>query len=262
MRRSRRIDVSIVVLAVVLAFLGAGIAQMMREWDDAQRGLLMYEQARKDSYIDAGLIARSSRVRMRQSLVSALRLQTVLVMTRSSDTSAYVGSGVIVGDRKGRLQILTAKHVLAHPGPHYVLFARQEGRRASQVVRALNDDLALLTVDPIPGMTYAVSRFAKSELATGTPFVVMGHPGARSWVASAGLAERHVKHTLLFCPTCDRGDSGAGVFDKTGALRGIIVLKSTISAPAKRTGRTFTFTAFEAEPLSRVQPFLRAALHA
>lgn len=261
-RRLRRIDASIVVLAAVLAFLGAGIAQGLHAWGDAQRGLLIYERARKDAYIDAGLIARSSHVPLTQSLVSALRLQTVLVMTRSSESSAFVGSGVIVANRKGELQILTAKHVLAHPGAHFVLFGPREGRRAIRVIRALNDDLALLIVPPVPGMTYAVSHFAKNELATGTPFVVMGHPGARSWIASSGLAERHARQTLLFCPTCDRGDSGAGVFDKSGALRGIIVLKSRISAPAKRTGRTFTFTAFEAEPLSRVRPFVRTALRA
>lgn len=232
----------------------------MHQWDDAQRGLLMYEQAQKDAYIDAGLIARSSHVRIRRSLISALRLQTVLVMTQSSPTSAYVGAGVIVGNEHGKLQILTAKHVLAHEGPQYVLFSRKQGKRIAHIVRAARDDLAVVSVDPVPGLTYAISRFAKADLGTGMPFVVMGHPGAHSWVASGGLAEQHADRTLLFCPTCDRGDSGAGVFDVSGALRGIIVLKAHISAPSKRTGRTFTFTAFEAEPLSRLKPFLRRTL--
>lgn len=244
----------------MLAFIAVGIVQAMHEWGDAQRGLLIYEQAQKDRFIDAGLIARSSHVHVRSSLISALRLETVLVMTRTSPTSAYVGTGVIVGNRHGKLQILTAKHVLAHPGPHYVVFSRNRGERIARVVRAAADDLALVNVDPIPGLTFAVSRFAKAELGTGMPFVVMGHPGAHSWVASGGLAEQHEDRTLLFCPTCDRGDSGAGVFDVQGALRGIIVLKAHISAPSKRTGRTFTFTAFEAEPLSRLQPFVRQSL--
>jgi len=260
-RHVRRIDVSIVVMALVIAFLAIGMVQAMRQWDDAQRGLLIYEQARKDAYIDAGLIQRSSRVRVHPSLVTTLREQTVMVATRVGG-HAFVGAGVIIAAHNGRLEIVTARHVVDHAGDHVVFFTPHLGVRATKVVRARNDDLALLYVNAIPGVPYSVGRLAETELQTGTPFVVMGHPGLHAWLASTGLAEKHARQTLLFCPTCDRGDSGAGVFDRNGALRGIVVLKVRVNAPSKRTGRYFTFTAFEAETLAQVRGFMKKARHA
>lgn len=260
-RRVRRIDLSIVVLAIVIAFLTIGMVQAMRQWDDAQRGLLIYEQARKDAYIDAGLIQRSARVHVRPSLVAMLRAQTVMVATRVA-SHAFVGAGVIVGERNGRLEIVTARHVIDHPGDRIVYFTPHLGVKVTQIVRSKRDDLALLYAQEIPGITYAVGKLATSELQTGTPFVVMGHPGLHAWLASTGLAEKHARQTLLFCPTCDRGDSGAGVFDRNGALRGIVVLKVRVNAPSKRTGRYFTFVAFEAETLAQVRDFVKKARRA
>jgi len=259
--RIRRIDLSIVVLAIVIAFLAIGMVQATRQWDDAQRGLILYEQARKDAYIDAGLIQRSAHVRVHRSLVATLRLQTVMVATRVGG-HAFVGAGVIVGERNGKLQIVTARHVVDHDGTHVVYFTPHLCARVTRVVRSRHDDLALLYVAPLPGVSYSVGRFANGELQTGTPFVVMGHPGLHAWLASTGLAEKHRRQTLLFCPTCDRGDSGAGVFDRSGELLGIVVLKVRVNAPSKRTGRYFTFTAFEAETLAQVRDFVKKAKRA
>ncbi|MBV9272198.1 MAG: trypsin-like peptidase domain-containing protein [Candidatus Eremiobacteraeota bacterium] len=260
-RRVLGVDLSIVVLVVVVVFLAIGMVQAMHQWDDAQRGLLSYEQARKDAYIDAGLIQRSSRVRVHRSLVATLRSETVMVATRVGG-HAFVGAGVIVGVRNGQLQIVTARHVIEHDGEHIVYFTPHLGTRVKKVVLSHKDDLALLSVKAIDGVTYSVGRFAKSELQTGTPFVVMGHPGLHAWLASTGLAEKHQRQTLLFCPTCDRGDSGAGVFDRNGGLLGIVVLKVRVNAPSKRTGRYFTFTAFEAETLANVRNFVKSARRA
>jgi hypothetical protein len=87
----------------------------------------------------------------------------------------------------------------------------------------------------------------------------MGHPGAKNWTASPGVAEQHLRETLLFCPTCDRGDSGAGAFDKYGTLRGIVVTKAIMSAPSMKSWKYISLTAFEVERPEAIRAFLRTA---
>ncbi len=254
-----RVDFSLVVLLAVLSLLGEGIWQMARAFPDAGKGLILYAARQKDLFIDAGLIQESYRVRESSGLAERLREQTVIVAARTSQHSAYMGAGVIVRVRNSRIEILTAKHIVAHAGRKFVIFPDHTVRRAIRIVRDRRADLALVYVEPVPLTAYPTARVGNAALATGQQFVVMGHPGAKSWTASPGIAERHLYGTLLFCPTCDRGDSGAGAFDRAGVLRGIVVSKAIISAPSAKTGRYMTLTAFEIEQPVTIRAFLHGA---
>lgn len=258
--RLRRIDLSVVVLALVLVFCIAGIDELGRAYPNAGRGMLIFAQEQKDLFIDSGLVAESYHVSANPDLSRVLRDETVIVGTKSSERTGYLGSGVIVGERDGLLEIVTARHIIAHPGRRFVVFRDNTGRFAARVVADPERDLAVVFVRAQPGRVYNAARIARSSFTSGQRFVVMGHPGDRSWFASPGVAEKHLHTTLLFCPTCDRGDSGAGAFDATGLLRGIVVTKAFIVAPSSKDGSDFRLTAFQIEHPDAIRAVLRRAL--
>jgi len=260
LRAGFRLDLSLVVLLLVLIFCAAGIYQLMRDYPSAGRGMLIFAREQKDLFVDSGLIAESYRVRANRGLSNVLRSQTVIVGTRSSGDHGFVGAGVIVGKRNGMLAIVTAKHIIAHPGRHFVVFPGYAGRYVSRIITDPHHDLALVFVRPFGGTPYRVAPVAEGGFVSGQRFVVMGHPGELSWVASPGVAEKHLHTTLLFCPTCDRGDSGAGAFDGAGLLRGIVVTKAIIVAPSAKDGSDFRLTAFQIEQPDAVRALLRRAL--
>jgi hypothetical protein len=255
----RRIDLSLVVLLMVLVLFGGAIVEMARAYPDADRGLLIYAREQKDLFIDFGLVARSYRVRAPATLAQRLRAQTVIVATRTSPHVAYIGAGVIVAAHDGVLAILTAKHIVAHRGKHFVVFPNRAGRYSARVVASPDRDLAIVYVRAVPGMSYGIARLGTADFISGQTFVVMGHPGANAWLASPGVAEEHLRETLLFCPTCDRGDSGAGAFDSGGTLRGIVITKAIVSVPSATALRVSTLTAFGIERPEATRAFLRSA---
>lgn len=255
----RHIDFSAVVLVVVLVLFGGGVWQMAHAFPDAGRGLVIFAREQKDRFVDAGLINESYHVRSSTPLAQRLRAETTIVGTRLGEHTAYMGAGVIVRTTASTVEILTAKHIVAHHGRKFVIFPDHVVQRARRVIVSPDRDLALVFVDRVSLTQYSHVRLAPSSFGTGQRFVVMGHPGARSWTASPGIAERHIRYTLLFCPSCDRGDSGAGAFDVYGALRGIVVSKATMRAPSARTGRYMTLTAFEIEEPEAIRSFLRSA---
>lgn len=244
---------------MVLVLFGGAIVQMARAYPDAGRGLTIYAQEQKDLFIDAGLVAQSYRVRAPSSLSARLRAQTVIVATRTSPHVAYMGAGVIVAARNGELTILTAKHIVAHRGKHFVVFQNRVGRYIARILVSPTADLALVYVRSVPRLSYSIARLGDADFISGQTFVVMGHPGANAWLASPGVAEKHYRETLLFCPTCDRGDSGAGAFDDAGTLRGIVVSKAIVSTPSTTEWRVSTLTAFGIERPEAIRAFLRSA---
>jgi hypothetical protein len=254
-----RIDLSLIVLVVVLASLGAGIWQMAREFPDAGKGLIIYAREQKDLFVDAGLIQESYRVQSSSGLAERLRQRTVIVATRTSPHTAYMGAGVIMGAQRGRIQILTARHIIAHAGQKFVIFPDHTVRHALRIISARDRDLAVVYVAQVPATHYSAAQLARDTFVSGEQFIVMGHPGAKSWTASPGIAERHLYTTLLFCPTCGRGDSGAGAFDRYGTLRGIVVSKAILRAPAAKTGKYMEVMAFEIEQPKAIRAFLRTA---
>ncbi|HKU68733.1 MAG TPA: serine protease [Candidatus Baltobacteraceae bacterium] len=259
-RAGVRVDLSLVVLVLMLAFCIAGIGELVRAYPNASRGMLIFAREQKDLFVDSGLVAESQRVRANPNFAKLLRSETVIVGTRSSADMGYVGAGVIVGKHDGMLAIVTAKHVIEHPGRRFVVFPQFAGRFADRVVPDPQHDLAVVFVRPLAGVSYRVARIAPQSFISGQRFVVMGHPGTGSWVASPGVAEKHVRSTLLFCPTCDRGDSGAGAFDDAGLLRGIVVTKAIMIAPSAKDGSDFRLTAFQIEQPQAVRAVLRRAL--
>lgn len=244
---------------MMLIFCGIGIGQLARAYPDAGRGMLIFAREQKDLFIDSSLVAESYHVRANPNLARILRDETVIVGTRSPGNRGFLGAGVIVGEHDGLLTIVTAKHIISHPGKHFVIFRDFSGRFTARVVPDRHHDLAIVFVRPQPGKVYNAARIAPSSFTSGQRFIVMGHPGQYSWFASPGVAEKHLHTTLLFCPTCDRGDSGAGAFDTTGFLRGIVVTKAIIVAPSSKSGRDFRLTAFEIERPDAVRSLLRSA---
>lgn len=245
----------------MLVFCVGGVYELVRDYPNAGRGMLIFAREQKDLFIDSGLVAESYRVRANPDLSRILRSETVIVATRTSDHDGYMGAGVIVGARDGVLTIITAKHIIAHAGRRFVIFQNYVGRFAARVVPDPAHDLALVYVHAQPGVSYHVAHIAPGGFMSGQRFVVMGHPGAASWFASPGVAEKHLHMTLLFCPTCDRGDSGAGAFDASGLLRGIVVTKAVMIAPDAKDGSDFRLTAFEIEQPQAVRALMRTASH-
>jgi hypothetical protein len=259
-RRVPRVDLSLVVLGLMLVFCIGGIVDLMRSYPQADRGMLVFARAQKDMFVDDGLVSEAYHVRANADLARVLRSETVIVGTRTSDHTGYVGAGVILGERDGMLAVITAKHIVTHPGRHFVVFRDFTGRFTSRIVTDPKRDLAIVFVHPHGGLTYRTARIAPVSFRSGQRFIVMGHPGYRSWFASPGVAEHHMQTTLLFCPTCDRGDSGAGAFDTSGNLRGIVVTKAVMIAPSAKSGTDFRVTAFEIERPDAVRALLRRAL--
>jgi hypothetical protein len=252
-----RFDYSLAVLVLMLAFCAGGLYELVRSYPSASRGMLIFARAQKDMFVDAGLVAQSYRVKADPALPGLLRSETVIVATRTSANAGFVGAGVIVGVRDGVLEIVTAKHIIAHPGRRFVIFRDARGLRALRIIPDPRHDLALVYVKAPPHTFYRVARIAKAPFSSGQRFIVLGHPGDFSWYSSPGIAERHLYTTLLFCPSCDRGDSGAGAFDDSGLLRGIVVEKAVMVAPSAKDGSDFRLTAFEVEEPDAVRALVR-----
>lgn len=252
----RRIDVSYVVIAVILGFLGYSFYQFNASWSDAARGIILFERAQRDQYIDTALVALASRTHPDEKLAAVLRKETVLVARRDARGDTFEGAGVIVGMRGSDLAILTARHVISHPGRTIVVFPTHEARYARATIRDTVDDLALLYVPAHAGMTYTAASLSPVDLRRGERTTVMGHPDGAPWVASSGVADPHLHQTLIFCPTCNVGDSGAGAFDARGRLHGVIVRKYVIAAPSTQTGHIVTVTAFSTVRPDRIRAFI------
>ncbi len=257
MQLLRRVDVSYVLLAIILAFFGYSLYELNASWSDAARGIILFERARRDEYIDTGLVALAARLHADEELVSVLRKETVLVARRDARGHAFEGAGVIVGMRGGDLEIITARHVVAHPGRTIVVFPSHRARYARYDVRDRNDDLALVYVRAAANTTYTAAPLASADFARGQHTTVVGHPDGVPWVASSGVADPHVHETFIYCPSCNEGDSGAGAFDARGRLHGVIVRKYVIAAPSTRGDRIVTVTAFSTVRPDRIRAFLR-----
>lgn len=213
---------------------------------------------RQTVFIDAGLIRESYRVHAAAGLSARLRNETVIVAAKSSEHRAYMGAGVILGTQNGYVRILTARHIVRHQGRKFVIFPDRFMMEAGRIVISRSHDMAVVFVREPPLQKYPAARLAQSGFRNGQPFVVMGHPGAYSWLASPGVVQQRSSTTLLFCPTCDRGDSGAGAFDDRGVLHGIVVTKAIITAPSAVSWKPAQLIAFQIEQPGDIRAFLRS----
>lgn len=257
-RRGNGFHFSTLLSLCILAFAVFAFIQAGRTMKDAELGLLRFEERQKDLFVDAGLITEASRLVPLSRSAAALRSQTVIVGTTQPNNRVILGSGVILGRNKGSVVVITARHVVRHVGQHFVIMPEllHAGVLTRRIVMSRKYDLALVYArDPLGGALPSATLAAK-ELRNRERFTVMGHPGRQSWVASPGVLERHLNYTLLFCPTCDYGDSGAGVFDAHLRLQGIVVSKIFMRAPSTQSGKLVGVTAFLMEPVSHVRRFM------
>ena len=252
---SRGFDLTPAFAISILVFVAIAMYQFSRSWDDAAQGLLLFERAQKDLYVDADLALQAKGVAVAEPLAQRLREQTVLVVMRTSRHHEIEGTGIIVGARGGDLAVLTARHVVDHAGTRVVFFLSHNASIVRRTILDRKNDLALLWVPAIPGK-YSKATIARNDFATGQPFVVMGHPGDREWAATPGIAEHHEHLTLLYCPKCDRGDSGAGAYDMHWSLHGLVTQKLLITAPAAHSDRYVLIAAFSTVRADRIRAFL------
>ncbi|MDP9017428.1 MAG: serine protease [Candidatus Eremiobacteraeota bacterium] len=241
-----------------MAGLGVwGALEGAHMFHNARLGLLRYQKAQQDLFIDARLAEQARRVVASPALVASLRRETVMVVSRINARRSAVGSGVVLRNDRNGMLILTAKHIVRHRGPVSIVVSKQHYLPipATRVVASPTEDLALVWTGSSDASVVPI-RFAHRQLRTHERFIVMGHPGKRSWVATPGLAEEHLAYIFLYCPQCDNGDSGAGVFTTDGEVAGILVSKVFVDAPAIATGKRTRVVVFFMEPLERTRGFV------
>jgi len=155
----------------------------------------------------------------------------------TSGTHRVYACGVIVGERRDAIVIVTAAHVLGTAGIAFVTAAGERLRVRSTAVIP-GHDLAEVTTDR-PWRPYAVARLApRAEIGSrvhlwgpvdGTPFTpheaVVRPIDDRVTDAPDGAF-------ALDCAACGHGDSGTGVFNDREELVGIIT--AGYSADANR----------------------------
>jgi S1-C subfamily serine protease len=152
---------------------------------------------------------------------------TVLIVTPFSAAQSAYAAGVILRERSGRLEIVTAAHV-PNLDRALVITQRGEALRVSEVAPIPGHDLALLKT-AATALQYPPATLA-ATLSYDQPVDVWGFPQsttpqvARGTILStaAEFPGRSQAHIALHCVSCARGDSGAGVFTQDGRLAGIL----------------------------------------
>jgi hypothetical protein len=180
------------------------------------------------------------------------------------------GTGEIVARRDdGRLVVLTARHVIADMSDPrvYVRNGTPEGTRIDSAVRdavgrpagviaqSAEIDLALVSFRPSPRDAYGVALFSTDASAAGGD--VVGGPNGALWTVSpySALPPRD-DATLVTCETCGPGDSGGGVFDRRGALAGILVSQQVFVKKNEPPELGTRSTHFKIVPLGDVRTFV------
>jgi len=183
------------------------------------------------------------------------------------------GSGVIVGrNQAGDILVLTARHV-AVVRPLEVMF--QDGGIVPVVARYVQPtsarhwvgDVAVVAIPNVPRVSFAT--LSPADAPAGASLRVIGNPIDRRFYTSQARASssirvrwidevsdlfvddpsfRNVGHAFnsmtMNCRTCAPGDSGAGVFDASGDLVGIVF------------GRSYETSRAFAVPISEIRPLL------
>ncbi len=169
-----------------------------------------------------------------------LKASTVKI-TVEHDEGTSTGSGIILCQQDGRLDILTAKHVLTGQGlvdasgersPRFrgveafrVAFYRNSPLPihapvgAAVVQKAEFKDLALLTVDGIDASLTRVTLGESTPLRSGVEVESVGHLDV-DWDWTRGTV-RSVGEFIRHSSDIDRGHSGGPLFNAAGELVGL-----------------------------------------
>lgn len=135
------------------------------------------------------------------------------------------GTGVLIGHHGNFYAILTAKHVVTHPGRLFVIFRDYHAAHVIAIERTSAQDLA--TVYVTTPRSYPVVTLASIPPSDGDRAFVLGHPLNTFWqqsssivVGSAFVNLTHSRDMAMVCGGCTFGDSGGPVLNAQGELIG------------------------------------------
>jgi S1-C subfamily serine protease len=138
-----------------------------------------------------------------------------------------IGAGVVVRGLPD-VTVLTAAHLLKESANPVVSSPDGLQFEVRSIERIPGHDLALIHVAPPPA-TFRVA--VRGRPVAGESLAVLGHPRGKGYVMARGMvldidpqiAIVPDQGFIIACPSCDLGDSGAGVWDDRGVLVGILV---------------------------------------
>jgi len=152
---------------------------------------------------------------------------SIVQIRGTSPDGPALGAGVIINKRGYSYEILTSKHVMTM---REVSVTFNDGVTTSFVrtIAAAPRDLAVVKVelaDPDSSFNrgfYPAVTLARTSPRAGDPLTVIGHAHGYLNARADAVMYGPVEETFaLLCDACDLGDSGGGIFDRTGDLVGI-----------------------------------------
>ncbi len=176
---------------------------------------------------------------------------TVIITSGVGDGTA-IGAGVVIRREDG-LAILTAAHVLADGVLPEIRTADGLRFGVRSIERIPGHDLALIHASAPLAPLHVASA---GHPAIGEALVLWGHPLGKTFtLAHAMVLDLDVRfgdaaadRFTIACPTCDTGDSGAGVFNERGSLVGILTA-AIVDGDRHRIG---VWLVESLDPLSRI----------
>jgi hypothetical protein len=183
---------------------------------------------------------------------------TVLIHLLDTETGIFgdtydmqgVCTGVIAAATRTTELIVTARHCLTTSAerddqdgivgvvqmrPQFVTFFNGDRGQILQVGTSDTSDLGALIVHSM--RAHSSATFVLRDPGAGAVVVILGHPLEHYWTLSHGRTTHFATMLpgdtpfparILHCDTCNRGDSGAGVYDAaSGDVIGIVVAKDT-----------------------------------
>jgi hypothetical protein len=180
------------------------------------------------------------------------------------------GTGEIIGRRRdGEVLVLTARHVVSDmtqpevylrngtPEGTRVALAMHErrGRPAEVIVQSPDKDLAVVGFWPTRSDAFSIATLATDGgLESGN---VVGGPNGALWTVSPYRAiAPDGESPLVACRTCGPGDSGGGVFDRRGALAGVLVSQQVLVKNDEPLEFATRSERFKIVPLADVRTFV------
>ncbi len=166
-----------------------------------------------------------------------------------------LGSGVIIS-KDG--YIITNNHVVQNADTIAVTLSDGRKREAELIGRDPNTDLAVVKIDPLPGMEYA--EFGDSDSCTvGQWVIAIGAPRGLDWTVTAGIISAKNRTTGILGPTgyedfiqtdaaINPGNSGGPLLNLQGKVIGINSL--IVSASQGSEGLGFAIPSNMAKAIS------------
>lgn len=152
--------------------------------------------------------------------------------------SAHRGSGVLIDVNKttGEAYILTCNHVV-NGNTFVLLYDSISPIMATVVGKSIYNDLAVLKIqsEQVKGACQAAQIADSSYVSTGDEAIAVGNPQSNGFAVTIGYVSRTnvfvsasglTLRTLQIQTPINGGNSGGGLFDKNGALIGIVESKT------------------------------------